>query len=288
MLTLKDVEYGYSAGAEPAVKGVSLHIAPGEAVGLVGHTGSGKSTLAQLMAGLLKADAGEIWLGDVNLAGSKRLKAREICRRVGIVFQYAEDQLFAETVRDEIAYAPRNLGWPDTKVNRAVLQIARELGLDDMLDASPMELSGGEMRRVALASVLVMQTPLLILDEPFVGLDAGARAELLALLGRWRRDTGAAIVCVSHDIEYLVKLCGRLLVMKSGRLVLDEEIRGAFDRVELLAQCGVYPPVGRQAVRALGINSGALTVDEAAGAILNDSGSVDMTAAAGTNAASKK
>lgn len=288
MLTLKNVEYGYTGGAEPAVTGVSLHIAPGEAVGLVGHTGSGKSTLAQLMAGLLKADAGEIWLGDVNLAGSKRVRAKDICRRVGIVFQYAEDQLFAETVRDEIAYAPRNLGWPQDKVNRAVLQIARELGLQDMLDANPVELSGGEMRRVALASVLVMQTPLLILDEPFVGLDAGARAELLALLERWRQGTGAAIVCVSHDIEYLVKLCGRLLVMKGGRLVLDEEIRGAFDHVELLAKCGVYPPVGRQAVRALGINSGALTVDEAAGAILNDSGSVDVPVAAGTNAAQKK
>lgn len=264
MLRLKNVEYGYRGGAEPAVKGICLYIAPGETVGLVGHTGSGKSTLAQLMAGLLKADAGEVWLGDVNLAAGKRVKSRDVCRRVGIVFQYAEYQLFAETVRDELAYAPHNLGWPDAEIKRAVLQIARELGLEDVLDANPVELSGGEMRRVALASVLVMKTPLLILDEPFVGLDAGARTELLALLARWQQDTGAAIVCISHDIEYLVKFCRRLLVMKGGQLVIDEEIRGAFDHVELLSDCGVYPPVGRQAVRALGINSDALTVDEAA------------------------
>lgn len=113
-----------------------------------------------------------------------------------------------------------------------------------------------------------MRTPLLILDEPFVGLDAGARQELLALLEDWRQSTGTAIVCVSHDIEHLVKFCGRLLVMRGGRLVLDEEIRGAFDRVELLADCGVYPPIGRQAVRALQMDSAALTVDEAARDIL--------------------
>lgn len=263
MLRLQNVEYSYRGGAA-AVRGVSLQIAAGECVGLVGHTGSGKSTLVQLMAGLLRADAGEVQLGDLNLSAGKRVRAREICRRVGIVFQYAEDQLFAETVRDEIAYALRNMGRTGEEISREVADIARELNIEKLLDANPYELSGGEMRKVALASVLVMRTPLLILDEPFVGLDAGARAELLALLGRWQRETGAAIVCVSHDIEHLVKFCRRLLVMRGGELVLDEEIRGAFDREDLLAECGVYPPVGRQAVRRLGLNSAALTVDEAA------------------------
>lgn len=268
MIRLENVAYGYRSGDEPAVRNVSLTINGGECVGLVGHTGSGKSTLAQLMAGLLRADSGRVQLGAIDLSSGKRAKAREICREVGIVFQYAEDQLFAETVREELAYAPRNLGWSNDEIKQAVEEMAAELGISALLNKSPYELSGGEMRKVALAAVLIMRTPLLILDEPFVGLDAGARAELLNLLQRWQRETGAAIVCVSHDIEHLVKFCGRLLVMRQGQLVLDEEIRGAFDRVELLAECGVYPPIGRRAVRALQMDSDALTVDEAAGVIL--------------------
>lgn len=268
MIRLQNVTYSYKGGLEPTLQGVSLEIMPGESVGLVGHTGSGKSTLVQLMSGLLKADEGEIWLGDMQLTAAKRPKSREICQKVGIVFQYAEDQLFAETVREELGYAPRNLGWQENEIKRAVERTAAQFGIEELLNANPYELSGGEMRKVALASVLIMQPELLILDEPFVGLDAGARAELLNLLQRWQRETGAAIVCVSHDIEHLVKFCGRLLVMRQGQLVLDEEIRGAFDRVELLAECGVYPPIGRRAVRALQMDSDALTVDEAAGVIL--------------------
>lgn len=263
MLRLTDVEYSYKGGREPSVRGVSLELGAGECVGLVGHTGSGKSTLAQIMAGLIKADKGEIWLDDLCLSG-KRVKSRELCRRVGIVFQYPEDQLFAETVRAELEYAPRNMGLSGRELAKAVEWIAERLHLSDLLEENPYHLSGGEMRRVALAAVLVMRTPLLILDEPFVGLDAVARQELLSLLADWRRKVGAAIICVSHDIEHLVKFCDRLWVMKGGELVLDEDIRGGFDRVDLLAECGVYPPIGRQAVRALGLDSMALTVDEAA------------------------
>lgn len=267
MIKLENVEYSYRGGKQPTVRGINLQIAPGECVGLVGHTGSGKSTLVQLMAGLLKADKGEIWLDDLCLTAAKRPKAREICRHVGIVFQYPEDQLFAETVRDELAYAPRNMGHDDKQVKREVERMAEQLGLSGLLTADPCRLSGGEMRKVALAGVLIMRTPLLILDEPFVGLDAGARREFLAVLERWQRDTGAAIVCVSHDIEHLVKFCTRLLVMRRGELVLDEAISTAFDKTELLAECGVYPPIGRQAVRALGLKSDAMMVAAAAEAI---------------------
>lgn len=263
MLRLQDVEYSYRGGREPSVRGVSLTVGDGECIGLVGHTGSGKSTLAQLIAGLIKADKGEIWLDDLCLSG-KRVRARELCRRVGIVFQYPETQLFAETVRAELEYAPRNLGLPEKEIKQAVQWIAERLRLTELLDANPYHLSGGEMRRVALGAVLIMRTPLLILDEPFVGLDGRARQEFLALLEDWRQEIGASIICVSHDIEHLVKLCDRLWVMRGGELVLDEDIRGGFDRVELLAECGVYPPIGRQAVRALRLESMALTIAEAA------------------------
>lgn len=276
MLKLTDVRYSYKDGSDLAaaasVQGISLEVHAGECVGLVGHTGSGKSTLAQLMAGLLTADAGEIWLGDLCLTAAKRPPARELCRRVGIVFQYPEHQLFAETVRAELAYAPENLGWPSAEIEREVQSIAGQFGLTELLDSSPYQLSGGEKRKVALASVLIMRAPLLILDEPFVGLDAGARQEFLQLLLEWQRENAAAIVCISHDIEQLVEFCTRLLVLANGELKLDAPIRQAFDRRELLAECGVYLPVGRQAAVALGqrgwaVDQSVLTVSEAAAAI---------------------
>ena len=277
MLRLQNVSFSYSGGdldSAASVRDVSLEIRPGECVGLVGRTGSGKSTLVQLMAGLFTADCGEIRLDDLCLTAARRPKAREICRRVGIVFQYPEDQLFAETVRAELAYAPENLGWPQEKIRQEVEEFAGRFGLTELLAVNPYQLSGGEQRKVALASVLIMRTPLLILDEPFVGLDARARREFLQLLGEWQRENEAAVVCISHDIEQLAEFCTRLLVMADGELRLDAPIREAFDRRELLAECGVYPPVGRQVVSALAergwaVDVAALTVAEASNSIRN-------------------
>ena len=275
-MKLANVNYTYKNGgglsAAASVHNISLRIAAEECVGMVGRTGSGKSTLAQLMAGLLWADSGEIWLGDICLTAPVHPKARDICRRVGIVFQYPEHQLFAETVRAELAYAPTNLGLPREKIDEETARIAEEFGLTDLLDENPYQLSGGEKRKVALASVLIMRTPLLILDEPFVGLDAGARREFMALLQKWRRENSAAVVCISHNMEQLAEFCTRLLVVSEGELALDAPIRQAFDERELLAECGIYPPVGRQAVcrlaeAGLAPDTGALTVKESAAAI---------------------
>lgn len=256
-----------------AVQDINLEIGPGELVGLVGHTGSGKSTLAQLICGLVPADGGEIWLDDLCLTGRKRPKARELAQHVGMVFQYPEHQLFAETVAQELAYGPENLGWPPEKIEAAVRELARRLRLPErLLQTSPYQLSGGEKRKVALASVLIMQPPLLVLDEPFVGLDAVARQEFLQLLLRWQRERQSTIICISHDIDLLASFCQRLLALQAGRLRLDKPIRAAFDEVELLEECGVRLPLARQAVlacRAQGweLTADALTLAEAAAAI---------------------
>lgn len=275
LLRLTDVSCSYGETEDwrsAAVRHISLTVAAGERVALAGHTGSGKSTLLQLMCGLLAADAGEICLAGLDLTTRKRPKALALCERVGLVFQYPEYQLFAETVRAELAYGPRNLGWPQDKIEQEVAALAAKMNLTNLLDANPYQLSGGEKRRVALASVLIMQPPLLLLDEPFVGLDAAGRREFMTLLLDWQAARGAAIICVSHDIDTLAAFCGRLLVLKQGELKLDAPLRKAFDAVELLADCGVYPPTARQAVlrlRELGwpVEVDAVTLAEAADAI---------------------
>ena len=256
-----------------AVQDIDLTVERGEIVGVVGHTGSGKSTLAQLICGLLSADSGEIWLGDMCLTGRKAPRATELIRRAGMVFQYPEHQLFAETVAEEIAYGPENLGRSEDETEQDVRRIAEELGISEaMLAASPYQLSGGEKRKVALASVLILRPTVLVLDEPFVGLDAVARREFIERLLKWRAENNSTILCISHDIDQLAAFCHRLLVLQQGHLKLDMPVRQAFSQVELLRECGVNLPLARRAVLEFAARGGqvatdALTLEEAAAAI---------------------
>ncbi len=259
-----------------AVQDINLEIQQGELVGLAGHTGSGKSTLAQLICGLIAADGGEIWLNDLCLTARKKPKAALLAQNVGMVFQYPEHQLFAETVERELAYGPENLGWPADKIKEAINGLAARLGLPaDLLQNSPYQLSGGEKRKVALASVLIMQPPVLVLDEPFVGLDAVARQDFLHFLLNWQRENNSTIICISHDIDLLASFCQRLLVLQGGRLRLDAPAREAFRQAELLEECGVRLPLARAAVLACQARGwhispeglDALTLAEAAAAI---------------------
>ncbi len=249
-LQAEHLHFTYSADtpwAVSAVNDVSFSIDDGEVVGLVGHTGSGKSSLAQLVCGLLQADSGSILLGDLQLVAKKRPKAVELARRVGMVFQYPEYQLFEETVAAEIAYGPGNLGWTEEMVRQRVQRIAARLKMSDsFLARNPMQLSGGEKRKVALASVLVMEPTLLVLDEPFVGLDSVAKNDFTELLLQWQQDNNASILCISHDMDQLALFCRRLLVMDHGSLVLDAPIEQAFDRQEVLKKAGILQPVPKE------------------------------------------
>jgi len=193
MLEVKNLCYTYAADSEMAVVAVdrvSFTLNDGEIVGLVGHTGSGKSTLAQLLAGLFPADSGSISLNGLTISDKKRLKAAKLASHIGMVFQYPEYQLFEETVAAELAYGPLNLGWKQAKVDQAVAKVAEQFHFSqEFLARNPLALSGGEKRKVALASVLIMQPQLLLLDEPFVGLDCGTRQEFTELLLAWQQKT---------------------------------------------------------------------------------------------------
>ena len=277
-LTVKNLCYTYADDSEfavHAVNDVSFTVERGEIVGIVGHTGSGKSSLAQLICGLLRGDSGEIDLEGYQLIGPKKLKVDELVKRVGMVFQYPEYQLFEETVRQELSYGPNNLGWPEAEINDKIQQLMRDLDMDDeFLSRNPLQLSGGEKRKVALASVLIMNPPVLVLDEPFVGLDCVSKNEFTKMLLEWQQEHNATILCISHDMDQLAVFCQRLLVMNQGRLVLDKPIREAFAERQILGEAGILQPVPKELLLNLAdlgcdIDTMPICIDEACQAVLS-------------------
>lgn len=277
-LIVKNLCYTYADDTDfavHAVKDVSFTVEQGEVVGIVGHTGSGKSSLAQLICGLLKGDTGEIHLGDYELVGQKKLKAQELAKRIGMVFQYPEYQLFEESVYKELAYGPTNLGLSENEINERIQALMHRLDMDgDFMTRNPLQLSGGEKRKVALASVLIMNPPILVLDEPFVGLDCVSKNEFTKMLLDWQKENNSTILCISHDMDQLAVFCNRLLVMNGGNLVLDKDIKSAFAEHDIMAEAGILQPVPKELLlklKDLGceIDTMPIDIDEACGAILD-------------------
>lgn len=216
-LELRDVRHVYAAGtplAVEALRGVTLSVEPGEALGIVGGTGSGKSTLALHMNLLLEPTSGSVL---VDGADAKTMKRSELRRRVGLVFQFPEQALFAPTVREDVAFAPRQLGLDEGEVRRRVDEALEMLGADHLASRSPFRLSGGERRRAAIAGVLAMGPEVLVLDEPTAGLDPATRVELLDVLTRLRAD-GTSIVLVSHDLDEVAEVADRICALDGGRV----------------------------------------------------------------------
>ena len=201
-----------------ALSGVDLIVERGTWVAVVGQTGSGKSTLAQHLNALLLPSSGRVEVDEVpTTAGA--LAVREIRRKVGLVFQYPEHQLFAETVREEMAFGPRNWEFPEEEIKNSTRKAMDLLGLpQELLDRSPFELSGGQKRRLSIASVLVSRPDYLVLDEPTAGLDAQGRKELLSLLKRLVKE-GLGVVHVTHDLELALTMADRILVLEKGKNV---------------------------------------------------------------------
>lgn len=234
-----------------ALDGVSLRIADGESVGIIGATGSGKTTLLQHLNGLLKPAAGTVTVDGVDV-GAKRVNRKEMCRIVGLVFQYPESQLFEETVFDDIAFGPRNLGLDEDEVTERVKESLAMVGLSEgVLARSPFSLSGGQMRRVAIAGVLSMRPRILVLDEPTAGLDPGGREDLLKRLSLLRREKSMTIIIASHNMEDIARLAERVLVLSQGRLVFDGPVREALTSLAL-EQFGIKPPPIMELMRRLG------------------------------------
>ena len=255
-----------------ALDGVSLSIADGEFVGVIGHTGSGKSTLVQHLNALLKPTLGSVYVNGLNL-NDKDTNLRDERRAVGLVFQYPEYQLFEETVRKDIAFGPNNLGLDAADVEARVREAAQIVGLsEDLLDRSPFDLSGGQKRRVAIAGVLAMRPNVLVLDEPAAGLDPRGRREMLALVRDYHARGGVTVIMVSHSMDDVARMCSRIIVMNHGKVAFDAPPAQVFAHGDELAAMGLGIPACAQLANRLRekgfeIPSGMFEMEELAGAI---------------------
>ena len=245
-IVIEHLNYVYMQGGPyetKALNDVSLTINDGEFIGLIGHTGSGKSTLVQHLNGLIMPSSGRVLVDGLDLA-DKNTDRRAIRRRVGLVFQYPENQLFEETVAKDIAFGPKNLGLDEAEIDRRVRTAMRRVALDydKIAERSVFELSGGQMRRVAIAGVLAMEPQTLVLDEPCAGLDPRGREEILGLISDLHRESGTTIVMVSHSMDDVAALAERVIVMNHGSVVMDGTPREVFAKGEELRAIGLDVP----------------------------------------------
>lgn len=277
MIELKNVSCIYSENGPfetVAVRDISLKIEKGGFYGLIGHTGSGKTTLVQLMSGLLKPTSGEIWLDGVNIA-DKKIKTKDVVGKTGLVFQYPEYQLFEETVFDDVAFGPRNMGLSEEEVKKRVISALDAVGIaEKTYKKSPFELSGGQKRRVAIAGVLSMEPEVLILDEPTAGLDPGGRDDILGEISKLHKEKGITVILVSHSMEDVAKVCEKVIVINGGQIEMCSSTGEVFSESERLSEMGLSIPQISKIVSSLrqkGINlpDNILTVDDAEKAIIS-------------------
>ena len=248
-LNLQNATFTYMKGTpfeKTALHDVSLQIEKGEFVAVIGHTGSGKSTLVQHLSGLLHPDKGSVTVDGVNL-NAKNAAAKKARNSVGMVFQYPEHQIFAETVYEDIAFGPRNKGLGPDETDRAVRDAMAFVGLDfdSFAKRSPFRLSGGQMRRVAIAGVIAMEPDYLILDEPSAGLDPRSRDAVFKEVMALYKKRGIAVILVTHNMEEAARYASRLLVISGGQVILDGVPHDIFTnhKDELLAASMDVPPV---------------------------------------------
>lgn len=252
-----------------ALKGITLEIRQGEFYALVGSTGSGKSTLVQLFNGILTPAGGNLRVCGIDV--NNRVQRRELWRKVGLVFQQPEQQLFEETVSEDVAFGPRNLGLGDLEVKERVAEALHLVGLDpdEVGRLSPFSLSGGIRRKIAIAGVLALQPEILILDEPTAGLDPFSRRQLMERIDHLRIERGITVVLVSHNMEEVAQWAGRVAVLHQGHLALEATPAEIFKKPEELQAMGLGVPATVELMlklRAFGkpVRTGILSVDEAA------------------------
>ena len=245
-IKVENITFTYMPGTpyeRQALKQITLEIKKGEFVAIIGHTGSGKSTLVQHLNGLLNPSTGKVLINGVNLA--EKNKSKQERRLVGMVFQYPEHQLFAETIYEDIAFGPRNLLMTEIQVEAQVREAMRFVGLDyeTFKERSPFQLSGGQMRRVAIAGVVAMQPDFLILDEPSAGLDPKAKKAIFQEIYKLYKSQNIAIILVTHNMEEAAKYAQRILVMSEGEIVCDDTPEKIFlEKLQQLDVAGVDIP----------------------------------------------
>ena len=283
-IQVKNLKHIYEKGMpgeSVALEDITFFVEDGEFLGIIGHTGSGKCTLLQHLNGLLKPDEGTIEIGDTDITASG-ISMVEIRKRIGLVFQYPEYQLFEETVAKDVAFGPRNLGLGEEEIEERVREAIELVGLDyeKFKDRSPFELSGGQKRRVAIAGVIAMRPEVLILDEPTAGLDPKAHKDVLTMIEEVHRRTGNITILVSHNMADIAGLSDKVLVIDSGRMVTIGTPKEVFSHRRELSGVGLdLPPITQltESLRDRGMEIGEtiLSIDEAADRIaeyLNDKG----------------
>lgn len=271
-IQVKDLNHVYSEGMpyeSVALSNISFEIDKGEFIGIIGHTGSGKSTLIQHLNGLLKPKSGSIIIDGTDIT-KKDIKMRDIRRKIGLVFQYPEYQLFEETVHKDVAFGPLNLGLSAEEADQRVIEAIRLVGLDynEISDRSPFELSGGQKRRVAIAGVIAMKPEVLILDEPTAGLDPKAHYDILKMVERIHENEKNTIILVSHNMGDIARLADRVLVLDRGTLRLIETPARVFAQAEVLESLGLGLPPAAELMRELHkkgipVSTEVLTIDDA-------------------------
>lgn len=275
-LQLENVSYIYSPGTPYEIRAlddVSVGIEAGKITGIIGHTGSGKSTFVQLLNGLEKPMGGRVLLDGKDIWEKPR-EIGKIRFRVGLVMQYPEYQLFEETIRRDIAFGPRNMGLDEEEVARRVEMAADFVGLDSaLLDKSPFDLSGGQKRRAAIAGVIAMKPEVLVLDEPAAGLDPMGRDGIFDGIMRYRKETGATIVVVSHSMEDMARLCDELIVMAHAKVAMQGDCAEVFSRAEELEEIGLTVPQITKLIailrkRGVAVDGSLYTVTDAVRALI--------------------
>lgn len=257
-----------------AVSNVSFTAEKGEIIGVIGHTGSGKSTLIQHLNGLLKPDEGHIYIDGTDIWVDPK-KIKNFRFKVGLVFQYPEYQLFDETVYDDIAFGPKNMGMSSEEIEKTVNEIILEVGLSkDYLEKSPFDLSGGEKRRVAIAGVLAMKPQIIAFDEPTAGLDPSGRQMVTDIIRNYRDKYNATVIIVSHSMEDIAALADKILVMNKGKLQMYGTPKEVFSKGLELKEIGLSVPQVTTVfdiLRKKGFNlpDNVITVDEAVKLLVN-------------------
>lgn len=280
-IILKNVSFTYNKESDrPTLDNINLQINGNEFIGVIGHTGSGKSTMTQLFNGLLYADKGTVEVDGQIVSEETKSELKEIRQKVGLVFQYPEYQLFEETVALDIAFGPKNLDLTEEEVASRVRQSMALVGLDyeTFKDESPFELSGGQKRRVAIASILAMKPKYLILDEPTAGLDPEARDEILKEIRFiFEASEGMTVIVVSHSMEDIAKIADRVIVMNKGQVFADDTPKTIYSMDEELEEIGLDVPQITKATKLLKekgfkFDETIITVDQAYEALLNQLG----------------
>lgn len=271
-IEIEALEHVYSQGTpfeHAALNGIDLSIPEGKVTAIIGQTGSGKSTLVQHLNGLLMPTGGFLDICGYHIQPLLKIKdIKELRRKVGLVFQFPEYQLFEETIEKDIAFGPKNFGTPEAEANELVRKILPMVGLDESyLERSPFELSGGQKRRVAIAGILILDPEVLVLDEPTAGLDPQGANEMMTLFMRLNREMNKTVLLVTHDMDHVMNYCDHVIVLDHGKVKHESDVQTFFEHPEWMINIGINPPAlirlkMQLKEKGFEIDDSILTIDE--------------------------